>query len=395
MAVYSIICEYNPFHNGHKFQIDSLKPDTVVCLMSSNFVQRGDLAVCDKYTRARAAVECGADLVLELPFPYSMMSAEYFALAGVDILTRLGFVDYLSFGCESESFQKLEDTARYLISDNYERDISDIFNKNPSMPYAVAREKAVALSLGEEFSQILRKPNNILGIEYIKAILKVKSPIIPKPMLRRFVDHNDTSANGVFASAGAIRKMLLKGEDISSFVPEQAKIIYDEAVRNGIMPADIKKLENAIIAFLRMLPLKQLSKYYDCSAVAEIIKKAAAQSVTLEELFDRCATKSFTRARIRRCILSAYFGIEETAAHAEPLYTNVLALNEKGAQLLSSTRKKRSVTVITKPAHVNKYKNTELYHKYMFSVAAEDVCSLALPAKQKGGEGLKKTPFVL
>lgn len=393
MAVYAIICEYNPFHNGHKFQIDSLKPDTVVCLMSSNFVQRGSVAVCDKYLRARVAVECGADLVLELPFPYSMMSAEYFAGAGVSILNRLGFVDCLSFGCEDDDCDALRRIAEYLTGEEYENSVKDILFGNKALPYASAREEAVRGALGAEYAEILKKPNNILAVEYMKALIKSKSSVVPKPLRRRFVEHNDLTTDGNFASAGALRAMLEKGESIKDFVPSRAYELYEEFLHEKKMPSDIKKLETGILAFLRMIPTEKLKTYYDCRAVAEIIKSAAAKAVTTDELYEICSTKSFTRARIRRGVLSAYLGVEEGVTSTLPQYTSVLAFNEKGAELLSKVRHNGEIAVITKPSHIRKYENSEIYRAYMNEVTAEGVFALTLPLAEEAGECMRKTPF--
>lgn len=395
MAVYSIICEYNPFHNGHKYQIDSLKPDTVVCLMSSNMVQRGSFAVCDKYSRAAAALRCGADLVLELPYPYSMLSAEYFAGAGVKILNKLGFTDYLSFGCECDDIVSLRLIAEYLLSDKYESDVLAMINDSPAMPYAVAREEVIKNRLGEKNSHIIRTPNNILAVEYIKALIKTDSNIIPRSLLRKSSAHNDTSPCGTFASAGNLRDMLANKEKISGYVPNEAYAVYDELLSEGKMPSDIKRLENAILAYLRMTPAEKIKEFYDCAAVGDIIKNAASDALTLGELYEMCTTKNFTRARIRRCITAAYLGVDEVYAQSEPLYTSVLALNDKGAELLAKTRKKCDIAIITKPAHIKKYYGTQVYSQYMAGVIADDIFALTLASPERAGATLGRTPIVL
>ncbi|MBE6687855.1 MAG: nucleotidyltransferase family protein [Ruminococcaceae bacterium] len=394
MSVYSIICEYNPFHNGHKYQIDSLKPNTVVCLMSSNVVQRGSFAVCDKYSRARAAVECGADLVLEIPFPYSAMSAEYYATAGIEILTALGFAEYLSFGSECGQTESLEHIAEYLVSQKYEEDFKSIITCKPQLSYASARELAILQTLGEEYAQIIKQPNNILGVEYIKAIKKKNSHIIPVTLMRHCADYHDDMPTGNFASAGNIRKLIASKADIKSLVPPQAYDMYTSLAEQKKMPSDMKNIENGILAFLRMTPAEKLKDYYDCAPVADIIKKAAADSVTLEELYDKCSTKSYTRSRIRRCITCAYLGVEKSYAYESPAYTSVLALNSRGAELLAIARKNSGIAVITKPAHIKKYVGTEVYRQYMAGVTADDVFALTLPEPERAGWGLRRGPVV-
>ena len=392
MAVYSIICEYNPFHNGHKYQIDSLKPDTVVCLMSSDFVQRGSMAVCDKYTRARAALECGADLVLELPYPFSMLSAEYFASAGVKILDKLGFTDYLSFGCECDDLDKLEKIAEYLVSDEFEKDIKEIIKSSPQLSFAVSRERAIEKKMGGEYSTILREPNNILGVEYIKAIKRTQSSIAPKPLLRKSAGHHDVSVKDGVASAGTIRRMIKDKKDFSHVVPETAYEIYNDLYNKGRFPSDFSKLDTAFLAFLRKVSSKELSEFYDCYAVSDIIKKAASQAVSMNELYDLCSGSNFTRARIRRCIMAAFMGLKQIDAMADPLYTTVLGLNHKGAKLLSGIRKECGIAIITKPAHIKKYDGTDVYRQYMMGLAASDIYGLTFPEITPSGDYLRKTP---
>lgn len=395
MAVSAIICEYNPFHNGHKYQIDSIKPDTVVCLMSSNYVQRGSLAVCDKYYRAKAALMCGADLVLELPFPFSMSSAEKFSSSGISILDKLGVIDKLSFGCESGEFSKLNCVAEYIASDEFDMEIKELLNEYPKLPFAVIREKAVEAKMGKEISSLLREPNNILGIEYIKAIRKSNSLISPCPILRHIVNHNDIIPKSGFASATNIREFIKNGEDFFDFIPDETKKIYLDASENGDFPSDERKLESAVLYFLRKTSSEELSEYYDCNGINVIIKKAVQKATSIDELYQMCRNRNYTSARIRRCILSAFLGVKKDVSVSEPLYTTVLGFNERGAGLLSKAKKISQIPIITKPAHIKKYKGTDVYTQFMAGVVADDIYSLTLPQTPSSHESMKKGPVCL
>jgi len=395
MAVYSIICEYNPFHNGHAFQINSLKPNTVVCLMSGNVVQRGGFAVCDKYERARAALECGADLVLELPYPCSMLSAEYFASAGVKILDKLGFTDYLSFGCENENISVLEKIASYLVSEEFEMNINALIASGPELSFAKARENVIEKYLGEECANVLKSPNNILAVEYIKAIKRLNSRIIPKPILRTGAGYHDENMIDGFASATAIRSMIEESSNISEVVPANVCELYERLKHEGKLPSDEKKLDIAILSFLRKISVKELSQYYDCNSVAEKIKKASLTAKSAEQLYDTACCLNYTRTRIRRCVMAAFLGIKHSDAKAEPLYTTVLGLNPKGAELLSQIDENCGITVITKPAHIKKYDGTELYRRYMNEIIADDIYSLTFEDIAPSGESLRRSPVTV
>lgn len=394
MATYGIVCEYNPFHNGHKYQIDSLKPDTVVCVMSSNVVQRGSFAVCDKYSRAEAAVRCGADLVLELPFPFSMLSAEYFASSAIYILGQLGFIDFLSFGCESDDYCKLKAVAEFLLDEDFNNKISALIKGKPFVPFAHAREMVVNEALGQEYSAILGQPNNILAIEYIKALIKSSYNIIPKPLKRKNCNYHDIVTNGEFCSANGLRKMLEENKSIENYVPEEANSVYKKLISCGKMPVDQSKLEISLLAFLRTVSCEKLKSFYDLSPLAQIIKSSASKATTLDQLYDMCAVKNFTRSRVRRCILAAYLGVTKEIASQKPLYTSVLALNSKGAELLSKVRKSCELQIITKPSSI-KNCSDEIYLQYMAGIAADDVYSLLYPVASKAGETFKKTPYVI
>ena len=220
MRVFGIICEYNPFHRGHKWQIDELRrlageeECAVVCAMSGDFVQRGDFAIERAHARAEAAVYGGADLVLELPLPWAISSAEGFARGGVSILVATGVVDTLVFGSECGNAAKLQRAAKALLRADFPDALREELAKGLS--FAAARESAARALIGED-AAVLREPNDILGVEYCKALLQSGSTIAPLAILRKVVGHNGGAAKG-FASASHIRELLTNGEDASADV---------------------------------------------------------------------------------------------------------------------------------------------------------------------------------
>ena len=218
MKTVAIVCEYNPFHNGHKYQIDQIKREfgedtAIIAIMSGNFVERGDVAVLDKFKRARMAVENGVSLVLELPFPFSLSSAERFAQGAVEIAHRLKTVNILSFGSECGSVERLSRIAERVLSEEFDLALKNTLNAdgNESLGYAKARTMTYEALYGKEDAQILLSPNNILAIEYLKALKKLGSPILPHTVLRNGTD-KDGADNAAFAGATYIRSLIYEGK---------------------------------------------------------------------------------------------------------------------------------------------------------------------------------------
>ncbi len=357
MKLAAIICEYNPFHNGHKFHIEETRRQTgadgIVAIMSGNFVQRGDIAVFDKQTRSRAAIPGGADLVLELPSVYSCASAEFFALNAVKILNAVGSIDFLSFGAENADSSVLMKIAELLtkepacLSDK----IKGFLNDGLSFP--LARSKSVGELLGSEYEKILRSPNNILGIEYCKALILTNSKITPCPILRHGADHDSTLTSENIASATHIRNMLYKGEGVEGFVPDFAAEIYKNAQVHSL-----KVLEKAIIAHLIKMPADQLRQISDVSEGLENrIKEAASNSYNLDSLIDSIKTKRYTHSRLRRIVLAAYLGITPEMRNAPPQYINILAHNETGQKIIAKAKKTAALPIVRNTSQVNKLKN--------------------------------------
>ncbi|MBQ9756907.1 MAG: nucleotidyltransferase [Clostridia bacterium] len=354
MTVAAIICEYNPFHNGHKFHIEETRKktgaDAIVAIMSGNFVQRGDIAVFPKESRAKAALQNGADLVLELPTAYSMASAEFFAKGAVKVLDVLGVVDFLSFGAECENLDVLREIAAVLSNEPSE--FSALLNNFSAsgLSYPFARAKAVEKFLGKEKADILSSPNSLLGIEYLKALILQKSSITPVAILRKGAAHDSSETKAGIASATYIRDLIKQGESFSEFIPHSANSVFENAV-----PHSITKLEKAILCHLIKTPAEDLRKIADVGEGLENrIKAAALSSKTLDELYDVIKTKRYTHSRIRRIILSAFLGISDDERRADPRYIKILDHTETGRKIIAAAKKTATLPLLRNTSQVNK-----------------------------------------
>ena len=329
MKTAGIICEYNPFHNGHLYHINKTKEtaDAVICIMSGNFVQRGGPAFCDKFSRARAAAICGADLVIELPAVFASRSAEYFAKGAVSILDACGVVDYLSYGCESDDVCLIEET------EEYKTELSRILDSGLSFP--AARFEAAKRVFGITLSD---KPNDILAYEYHRALKNSNSKIEPLPVKRMFQEYHSLSPEGTFASAAYIRQNTGVAQ---KYMPSPAYEIINKA---NISDSSIYEI--MVLSHLRTITPEELSVIADCNEGLEnrIISSAHTAS-SYEELINLIKTKRYTRGRIERIIANSLLGIDKTVYHPE--YLRVLSMNNVGTKLLREISKKSGLPVIT------------------------------------------------
>lgn len=326
-----IICEYNPLHLGHKKQLDRIRAeypeDGIVCLMSGNFVQRGKPAVFDKLTRARAAVLSGADLVLELPVTGALSSAEGFAFQGVQILSRL--CDRLCFGAETADRELLTDTARLLLSKEFQDALRQQLEKGLSFP--AARQAALG-QLGPDAS-ILEIPNNILAVEYCKAILSQSSPMMPYPILREGSYH-DTAADPENPSATAVRGLMEAGDGWKSFVPDCCYDLFRSAPVHTLQAG-----EKAILARLRTMTDAEFEALpYGSEGLWRKLMKNARSCTTLEEILTATKSKRYTRTRLDRMVMCAFLGLTEADLTSPAPYARVLAFNDKGREILKQAR---------------------------------------------------------
>ncbi len=349
--VLGIIAEYNPFHNGHLYHIAKSKQETgaqyVIAVISGNFVQRGNTSIINKWTKARMTLLNGADLVIELPTIYSISSAENFAEGAIKILNSLGVVDTLSFGMEANDISTLNNIANVLYNEpkEYVTMLSHELSKGNSYPKA--RENALLLYLNDikRYANVMSGSNNILGIEYLKALRKTKSTITPVGIKREKVLYNDKYIVDEFASATAIRKMLMTKElnDISKVMPRNSYLLLGEELKKGHYVIDIARFEKEIIYTLRKMSVQDIAKLPDVSEGLENSLKNAADSCnTLKDLINIVKTKRFTQTRIQRILLYCLLGITkkqmETSRKVIP-YARVLGFNNKGKELISEMMK--------------------------------------------------------
>ena len=328
MKTVGIICEYNPFHLGHKKQFDIIRrhfgSDTrIVCLMSGNFVQRGAPAIFDKSLRAKAAILGGADLVLELPVTYALSSAEGFAAGGVKILS--GFCDALCFGTESGNYETLMQTARELLSPGFSKKLRAELDKGLSFP------AARAAALGDD--SLLRNPNDILAVEYCKAILAQNSPMEIFPIRREGSYHDDTP-DPENPSATSLRKRIVDGTDWLSYIPAEVKAALEDAPIHTLAAG-----QRAILARLRTMTDAEFEALpYGSEGLWRKLMHACRDSATLEEIIAKTKSKRYTRTRIDRMILCAFLGITADDMASPAPYARVLGFTDAGRTLLKKAR---------------------------------------------------------
>lgn len=333
MKTVGIICEYNPMHLGHKKQIDEIRricgEDTaVVCLMSGNFVQRGTPAIIDKTLRAKVAVQCGADLVLELPVEYALSSAEGFASGGVSILGK--FCDALCFGAETADTQRLLDIAGALLSEEFKPLLKAELSTGKSFPAA----RQAALSQMEMDASMLETPNNILAVEYCKAILSQNCSMEPLP-IHRGGSYHEESPDPVNPSATAVRQLMLRAQDWNAYIPEAAQSIFAAAPLHTL-----KAGERAILGKLRTMTDSQFEALpYGSEGLWRKFMHACRSEATLEDIIAATKSKRYTRTRIDRMVMCAFLGLNLQDMLSPAPYTRVLGFTDLGRCVLKQARK--------------------------------------------------------
>lgn len=373
-------------HRGHEYMIGELRRagvGTVVCLMSGSFVQRGDTAVTDKYDRAAAAVRSEADLVLELPFPWSCASAAYFAAAGVHILSALG-IGNIAFGSESAELSRLRAAADAADADEgYAPDAS----QGSAAAYFARIEGA--LGDGERLP-----PNDILGVEYIRAARRLGTATEFIVIKRAGAGFHDTDASAALPSATAMRAAILRGELPEGLTEASAEILR-AAIAAGRAPATLGALGTAALWRFRSGGA-ELGRYAECGGgVSGRLVRAAAESGNLADMLTAAATKKYTSARLRRAVIFALAGVMKADLDALPSYTTVLASNARGRSFLAAARKKAGITVLTRPSAALRVEGDAARRQTELLLASEGLYSLALPVPCPAGSFLRQTPLCI
>ena len=354
-----IIAEYNPFHNGHLYQIQKAKEltgaDTVITVMSGNFTQRGDTSLINKFEKAKIALQNEVDMVIELPTIYSISSAENFALGGIKILNEIGNIDYLVFGIEEENLEKLQAIADVLVNedDEFKRNIKEELDKGNSYPKAreIALKKVL---LSENVENIMQKPNNILAIEYLKALKITNSKIKPFAIKRKNTMHNDENINKNYASGTYIRKLFIENNfnEIKKVVPKYTYERLLELKNQGNYVTSINDFSDIVIYKIRTMTKEEISQIADVNEGLEnSIKLASTTCKTIDEIIDKVSTKRYTKTRISRIL--TYILLDITKSEMEQAkknnpYIRVLGINKKCEGILKTINNNKLITSLKK-----------------------------------------------
>ncbi|MGN0648496.1 MAG: nucleotidyltransferase family protein [Oscillospiraceae bacterium] len=339
MKISGIICEYNPFHNGHLHHIRETRKNGathIVAVMSGNFVQRGDVAMMDKFTRAKVAASCGADLVLELPVPFALGAAEVFAKGAVSILANLGCVDELSFGSECGDIATLQKAVEASNECAARPELEELLKLGHSYPKAL--HILLRQNYGDGLSALFDTPNNVLAIEYLRAIGNLQNDMQPFTV-KRLVAHDSTIIADDQTSASHVRMMLAANKkDYERLVPAATA----QSIRNCAASGNIAKfinLERTLLYCLRTATPQQLLASPEVAQGLENKILASRNATSLDAMFDAIKSKRYTMARLRRIMLHILLGICREHIETAPPYARILALNERGSEILTAAKK--------------------------------------------------------
>ena len=394
-----IVSEFNPFHYGHQYLIRKTREQYgentgIVCVMSGDFVQRGEAACFSKYARAEAACRSGADLVLELPLPWCCSSAEAFASAALGIMNGLGAVSAISFGSECGDAGKIRRAAEVLLSPEMEDALRQQLQQNKN--YASARQAALA-SLSEELAEIIGTPNNILAVEYAKAIIQSNAEIALFTVSRTGAAHDSFSDDG-YRSAREIREMMIRDPlsgDWYDYVPKQAAAVFRREIQQGRGPVNVEALESAILSRLRLLTLEDIMNLPETDGgIGELFYRSVQSTGSLEALVQNVKHKSIALSRVRRLVTAGALGIRKDMGEWEPDYIRVLAFNGKGRQILHDASP--SLPIITKTAHMQRG-NTAGTEQFELGSCAHDLFVLGFQdsVQRVCGEDWRTGPVIV
>lgn len=399
MAVAGIIAEYNPFHTGHRHQIEAVRArfgreTGVVAVMSGNWVQQARCALADKWTRAALALEGGADLVLELPTVWAVSSAESFARGGVALLQATGVVDTLSFGSECGRVEPLMELAQCLSSPDYTQALSIL--PQDGQPFPVRRQRAAALLVGEERAALLSQPNNNLGVEYIRALSALGSSIQPTTVARQGAGHHANAPltpqeRPPFVSATQLRRALGE-EDWEAACPYL--IPGSRKALEGRMAHALP--ERAVLARLRTMTAEDWASLPDSApseGLPRRLEEAGQRCTSLEEFYLLAKTRRYPHARLRRLVLWAFLGLARRDVPPAPPYLRVLGLSSRGRALLREMKGRAALPLLTKPAHAQAL-SSQGEALFRLEARCTDLYGLCLSQVPPGGWEWRASPVV-
>ena len=401
MKTVGIVCEYNPFHTGHARQIEILRQsgaEVIICAMSGNFSQRGELTIADKYTRAESAVKCGADIVIELPFPYSSLSAEGFCRAGVHLLSSL-VCDTISFGSESADITLLGRAADAVLSEDFVKAYTEA---NKSHGSAKSFFELLKAHLGDDVALL---SNDILAVSYIAAIKRQGLKMDVFPIKREGAAFNESTLTGEFPSATAVRKTVKDSPDSFAalpdcYLPAAALETLTAAQKSGTAPVFIDEIGSDILSFFKLLSPDEIvaraikksggGDHVACDGcgIVERLCNCAKLSSSLEELLMGAYNSRYTDARINRVILFSMIGVSDIFEDSLPEFTTLLAASEKGRKHLSEIRKTAIFPIVTKPADAPEGYGTDILR------LSDSLYSSAMPRGATFDYFLKKHPYM-
>ena len=391
MRTVAIVSEFNPFHNGHRYLVDSVRAkygeDTcIIALMSGNYTQRGDVALANKFTRAASAVLGGVDLVLEIPFPFSASSAEFYATAGVRIAAGLGIVDTLAFGSECGDLEVLRKAAELLNSEGFQKAIKRAVKEEPCRGYPEITEELLRERAGEECAALLRDPNNVLAIEYLRANLRLGTPLEPFTVTRIGSYHSTSLAS--LSSATALRSALIDGNEAAyDAMPAASALPLREAILTGTAPATLDRLALVFLSYIRTTPL------LPDDDLGHHLRDAAIRAADFSEFTTLVATKRYTNAYIRRNVLHRYFGITSADLSEAPAYTQILGMNGRGRLALRRAARASTISLLTKPADARALTGAAA-RQAALSQRADLLYPLAMPRPTPGNADVLAAPFL-
>ncbi|MCR5663902.1 MAG: nucleotidyltransferase family protein [Oscillospiraceae bacterium] len=397
MRLAGITAEYNPFHRGHAFHLletrRTLGEDCAVAVvMSGDFVQRGEAAVYSKYARAEAACRCGADLVVELPLPWCLASAEGFARAAVFLLARLG-CHCLSFGSECGELERLRTLSAEIGREDFQDQVRSCLKNSPSLSYAAAREDVLRRLVGTD-AELLRQPNNILAVEYLRSIEELAAPM-EALSVRRLSNRHD-GYGGAEKSALELREMLARSQPVAAYLPGPSAAVFSAEDRCG-RRIDGERLELAVLSRLRTLPEEAFEALPDASdGLGRRLYKAVREASTLREILEETKTKRYALSRIRRLVFCAALGVSAGDADGLPPYARILAANGRGCEILKAAAGAEGVPLISKPASVRD-RGGRAERIFTLGARAHDLFVLGYtdPADRRCGEDWRQGPRIL
>ncbi len=381
MKILGIIVEYNPFHNGHLYHLFKAKEitgaDYVIAVMSGNFLQRGEPAIINKWSRTKMALNAGVDLIIELPFVFSTQDANGFAFGAVKLLDSLQIIDYLCFGCETDNLDTLYSISNFLHIEPQKYKELIVYNSKNGYEFPKARSQALCdyhrifgidgleKISPLELSKLLKYPNNILALEYIKHLLNLKSKIKPVAIKRMGASYHQKNIKGKISSATSIRNEILNNlsptntnlfrlnDKIKSTIPSSVFPVLEKELREGRGPITLDSYRQYILATLRRMSLEDISRIQGVTEGLENrIKKASLKSYTVEQLINSIKTRRYTRTKIQRIILHLMMNLSKKDVkifnRCGPLYARILGFSKKGKTLLRTIKKNSSTPLISK-----------------------------------------------